>query len=221
MTEDTLEESLSTLKIEPAQGSVQRNKQSRHENPEDVPYEIVPNRIFVGGFPITTSEADLERVFAEFGSVREVNIVKKVAANGVSKGYGFITYESDDVAAEVRQMSDLTLNGRKLNLGPAMRRLYSTLRNNSSSDGTDSPTASIESAQRPRRNYRRPRTYAPSLFDVECEVPAMYVAPFDLQAAMNANSEYQFYQYQVPMQQHTLPATMRHLISTSGLGYNV
>lgn len=65
----------------------------------------------------------------------------------------------------------------------------------------------------------------------------MYVAPFDLQAAMNANSEYQFYQYQVPMQQHTLPgsfyiltttpftttsaANMRQLISTSGLGYNV
>ena len=177
MTEGPLEESLSTLKIEPAQGAAQRNRQSRHEvclHLELFIDEFLLNRrirktslmrlcpiafslaafrlrytcslksyrhithVDVRGglgarFRRIRSGARGEHCKESGGEWREQRVKYAVSQQRYIEthcSYGFITYESDEVAAEVRQMTDLTLNGRKLNLGPAMRRLYSTLRKN-------------------------------------------------------------------------------------------
>ncbi|XP_009078466.1 PREDICTED: protein boule-like, partial [Acanthisitta chloris] len=62
---------------------------------------VIPNRVFVKGFDSETSEDDLKEFFAQYGSVREVKIVNDRA--GVSKGYGFITFETQEDAERILQ----------------------------------------------------------------------------------------------------------------------
>ncbi|KAF1766077.1 hypothetical protein GCK72_006033 [Caenorhabditis remanei] len=86
-------------------------------------YELIPNRIFVGGFPVNTTESDLREHFEKFFPVKDVKMVKSL--DGVSKGYGFITFETEDQAEEIRQLNpkQLEFRSRKLNLGPAIRKM--------------------------------------------------------------------------------------------------
>ncbi|CAL2033399.1 unnamed protein product [Caenorhabditis brenneri] len=86
-------------------------------------YELFPNRIFVGGFPLSTTESDLRDHFERFFPVKDVKIVKSL--DGQSKGYGFITFETEDQAEEIRQFDpkQLEFRNRKLNLGPAIRKM--------------------------------------------------------------------------------------------------
>jgi len=89
------------------------------------------DRIFVGGFPPATTDTELRGFFAKFGSVKEAKIIRD--HGGASKGYGFITYETEDEAKKVRESCGGFLNadngdelldfkGRKLNIGPAIRK---------------------------------------------------------------------------------------------------
>uniref|UniRef100_A0A8R1DV03 RRM domain-containing protein n=1 Tax=Caenorhabditis japonica TaxID=281687 RepID=A0A8R1DV03_CAEJA len=91
-------------------------------------YEVIPNRIFVGGFPtsridLQTTESDLREHFEKFFPVKDVKMVKSL--DGVSKGYGFITFETEDQAEEIRKLNpkQLEFRNRKLNLGPAIRKI--------------------------------------------------------------------------------------------------
>lgn len=54
----------------------------------------VPNRIFVGGISNNTTEAELSQLFSKYGNVKATKIILDRA--GVSKGYGFVTFESED-----------------------------------------------------------------------------------------------------------------------------
>uniref|UniRef100_A0A915Q4W2 RRM domain-containing protein n=1 Tax=Setaria digitata TaxID=48799 RepID=A0A915Q4W2_9BILA len=90
-------------------------------------FEMIPHRIFVGGFPATTTELDLRLFFEKFGHVREAKVIR--SSEGTSKGYGFITFDTEDEAKTVMQISanqeaeKLEFKGRRLNLGPAIRRM--------------------------------------------------------------------------------------------------
>lgn len=86
-------------------------------------YELIPHRVFVGGFPISTTELELREHFEQYTTIKEVKVIR--SADGISKGYGFITLDSDEEADSVRAMSPdkLEFKGRKLNLGPALRRM--------------------------------------------------------------------------------------------------
>ncbi|XP_072468907.1 protein boule-like isoform X7 [Notamacropus eugenii] len=74
-------------------------------NPTSAPRfgTVIPNRIFVGGIDFKTNENDLRKFFAQYGSVKEVKIVNDRA--GVSKGYGFITFETQEDAQKILQES--------------------------------------------------------------------------------------------------------------------
>jgi len=54
---------------------------------------LVPNRIFVGGISANTTEGELMQLFSSYGTVKAAKIIQDRA--GVSKGYGFITFESE------------------------------------------------------------------------------------------------------------------------------
>ncbi|CAI4231505.1 unnamed protein product [Auanema sp. JU1783] len=86
-------------------------------------YELIPNRVFVGGFPPQTTEAELREHFAPYFFIREAKVVR--ATDGISKGYGFLTLETEEDADAVREMDPekLMFKGRKLNLGPALRKI--------------------------------------------------------------------------------------------------
>lgn len=62
---------------------------------------LVPNRIFVGGISASTSEAELAQVFSAYGNVKATKIISDRA--GVSKGYGFVTFETEEEAKRLQQ----------------------------------------------------------------------------------------------------------------------
>nr|NP_001401035.1 boule, isoform H [Drosophila melanogaster]UYI58704.1 boule, isoform H [Drosophila melanogaster] len=61
---------------------------------------LIPNRIFVGGISGDTTEADLTRVFSAYGTVKSTKII--VDRAGVSKGYGFVTFETEQEAQRLQ-----------------------------------------------------------------------------------------------------------------------
>ncbi|XP_070566103.1 protein boule-like isoform X3 [Ptychodera flava] len=83
---------------------------------------VIPNRIFVGGIAFNTTEIELKRFFANYGNVKEAKIIADRA--GVSKGYGFITFETPEEAARIQQENgdNLIFKDKKLNIGPAVRK---------------------------------------------------------------------------------------------------
>ena len=61
---------------------------------------LVPNRVFVGGISSTTTEADLHKLFSSFGNVRATKIISD--RGGCSKGYGFVTFETEEEAKKLQ-----------------------------------------------------------------------------------------------------------------------
>ncbi|KAJ8981932.1 hypothetical protein NQ317_002103 [Molorchus minor] len=82
---------------------------------------LVPNRIFVGGISANTTESELMQLFSSYGTVKAAKIIQDRA--GVSKGYGFITFESeDDAKRPLREAENIVLRERKLNIAPAIKK---------------------------------------------------------------------------------------------------
>ncbi|KAF2905784.1 hypothetical protein ILUMI_00379 [Ignelater luminosus] len=82
---------------------------------------LVPNRIFVGGISANTTEAELLQLFSNYGTVKAAKIIQDRA--GVSKGYGFITFESEEEAKRLQREADnIVLRERKLNIAPAIKK---------------------------------------------------------------------------------------------------
>ncbi|XP_065832309.1 protein boule-like [Oscarella lobularis] len=84
--------------------------------------EMFPNRIFVGGIAFSTTELELKTYFQTFGAVRDWRIITD--RRGVSKGYGFITFECQEDASRVKEQGTLYFNEKKLNIGPAIRKKH-------------------------------------------------------------------------------------------------
>ncbi|XP_065650899.1 protein boule-like isoform X2 [Hydra vulgaris] len=78
------------------------------------------NRVFVGGLIKTTNAADIAKYFSEFGKVLDAKVVFN--DNGNSKGYGFVTFNNEKSVKSVLKACPLYLNGKKLNIGPAIRK---------------------------------------------------------------------------------------------------
>ncbi|XP_066593496.1 uncharacterized protein [Prorops nasuta] len=82
---------------------------------------LVPNRIFVGGISASTSEQELAQLFSAYGNVKATKIISDRA--GVSKGYGFVTFETEEEAKRLQQESEcIVLRERKLNIAPAIKK---------------------------------------------------------------------------------------------------
>merc|ERR1719471_2852269 len=82
---------------------------------------LIPNRVFVGGISNTTTEADLHKLFSEYGNVRATKIISD--RGGASKGYGFVTFETEEEAKKLQDEADnIVLKERKLNIAPAIKK---------------------------------------------------------------------------------------------------
>ncbi|NXM70432.1 DAZL protein, partial [Serilophus lunatus] len=81
--------------------------------------KIMPNTVFVGGIDIKMNEAEIRSIFERYGTVKEVKVITD--RTGVSKGYGFVSFlENVDVQKIVE--SQINFHGKKLKLGPAIRK---------------------------------------------------------------------------------------------------
>jgi len=82
---------------------------------------LIPNRVFVGGISTSTTESELHQLFSEFGNVKQTKIIAD--RSGVSKGYGFVTFETEEEARRLQAASeDIVLKERKLNIAPAIKK---------------------------------------------------------------------------------------------------
>ena len=66
--------------------------------PLDAKSHFVRNRIFVGNFPDTATQKDINSAFRPFGQIIETNIID--SPNSISR-YGFVTFQSIDSADAV------------------------------------------------------------------------------------------------------------------------
>lgn len=76
-------------------------------------------RLYVGGLPYATRDADLKDAFSEAGEVASATVIMD-RATGRSKGFGFIEYVNDADADKAIEMFDgKELGGRTINVNEA------------------------------------------------------------------------------------------------------
>ena len=75
--------------------------------------------IYVGNLPFAFRNADLQKLFEEFGEVKSAKIVMD-RDTGRSKGFGFVEGEDDAVAEKaIEQLNGKEANGRALRVNEA------------------------------------------------------------------------------------------------------
>ncbi|MCK9182446.1 MAG: RNA-binding protein [Fibrobacteraceae bacterium] len=78
--------------------------------------------IYVGNLPFTFQDADLGKLFEQFGAVKSAKIIMD-RDTGRSKGFGFVEIEDDAVAAQaVEQLNGKDVGGRQLRVNEAQPR---------------------------------------------------------------------------------------------------
>lgn len=70
-------------------------------------------KIFVGSLPADASEDSVTALFAEFGTVRSINLVMDVFS-GKCKGFGFIEMEGHEARAAIAGLDGKMLGERNL-----------------------------------------------------------------------------------------------------------
>ncbi len=77
------------------------------------------NKLFVGGISWNTKEDGLQNFFEQVGKVLEVKIITD-RVTGRSKGFGFVTMETeDDAMRAIQELNGKELDGRKLTINEA------------------------------------------------------------------------------------------------------
>ncbi len=72
------------------------------------------NKLYVGGLPYATTEADLKELFSEHGTVESARVITD-RQTGRSKGFGFVEMSSQEEAeAAIEKLNDSDLEGRTL-----------------------------------------------------------------------------------------------------------
>ncbi len=75
--------------------------------------------IYIGNIPYSLKEADIEQLFAEFGSVLSVKIISDKFSNR-SKGYGFVEMENEaDGEKAIENLNGREVLGRNLKVSRA------------------------------------------------------------------------------------------------------
>ena len=77
--------------------------------------------IYVGNLPFTTTAADLETLFGEYGAVDNAAIIND-RETGRSRGFGFVEMANDAGAKAVEELDGADYNGRNLKVNEARPR---------------------------------------------------------------------------------------------------
>src|SRR5438093_12930424 len=80
------------------------------------------NKLYVGNMPFTTTETDLQDLFAQAGPVSEVLLMQD-KFTGKSRGFAFVTMATDEDAKKaISQLHGAQLGGRALTVNEARPR---------------------------------------------------------------------------------------------------
>lgn len=78
-------------------------------------------QLFVGGLSYDTNESVLKDAFEEYGEIIEVKVICD-RVSGKSRGYGFVSYSSDEAATKAfDEMDGRLLDGRNIRVHCAHR----------------------------------------------------------------------------------------------------
>ncbi len=76
-------------------------------------------RIYVGGLPFSTTEAQLSELFAEHGAVTSAKVISD-KFSGQSRGFGFVEMSDDaEATAAIDKLNGSELESRKLTVNEA------------------------------------------------------------------------------------------------------
>ena len=79
-------------------------------------------KLFVGGLSWGTDDNSLKNAFEQFGAVTDAKVITD-RETGRSRGFGFITYESDDSAEQaIAALDGSQLDGRSIRVNVAQER---------------------------------------------------------------------------------------------------
>jgi RNA recognition motif-containing protein len=70
-------------------------------------------KLFIGNLPASTSEKDLQTLFAEFGKIRSLKLITDVFS-GQCKGFGFIEMEGHEARAAIAGLDGRDFNGKPI-----------------------------------------------------------------------------------------------------------
>jgi RNA recognition motif-containing protein len=79
-------------------------------------------KLFVGGLSWNTNDDSLRQAFDRFGEVHEARVITD-RDTGRSRGFGFVTFNDDDVAMKaMSEMDSTTLDGRSIKVNEAQEK---------------------------------------------------------------------------------------------------
>ncbi len=76
------------------------------------------NTVFVGNIPFTTTQDQLQSIFGSFGQITEVKIPTN-RETGKSRGFAFVTFESEDSANQSLSVDGTDCGGRAIRVSLA------------------------------------------------------------------------------------------------------
>jgi cold-inducible RNA-binding protein len=69
--------------------------------------------VFIGNLPFSTQKSELQEVFEKFGSITEIHIPVD-RQTGKSRGFAFVTFETEEASQEALNMNGQEMNGRTI-----------------------------------------------------------------------------------------------------------
>ncbi len=78
-------------------------------------------KIYVGNLPWSTTESELNDMFAVYGTVHSTAIITD-RETGRSRGFGFIEMDEDDAAKAIGELDGRNMDGRALRVNEAQEK---------------------------------------------------------------------------------------------------
>lgn len=79
-------------------------------------------KLFVGGLPFSTTDEELQEIFAAHGTVASATVIKDRETNR-SKGFGFVEFENDEEGkAAEKALHNSEIGGRTITVNEARPR---------------------------------------------------------------------------------------------------
>lgn len=78
-------------------------------------------KIYVGNLPFTATQAEIEQLFARYGTVQSVNIIND-RDTGRPRGFGFVEMDDADADAAITALDGHESGGRTLRVNLARER---------------------------------------------------------------------------------------------------
>lgn len=76
------------------------------------------NKLYVGNFPYTVDEEQLRELFSPYGEIEDLALIKD-RDTGRPKGFGFITFASQQAAEKALEQDGKDMGGRPLKVNMA------------------------------------------------------------------------------------------------------